>query len=186
MDGVQPKNSAKFTWIYVNLRVDAQANLGWISTPLEGQPGTGMFEIQSIGIDYAQNVVATLDLPAPVRLTALQIMYNPHGFQCSVLTPQRARCTGSYGVLGQEAPVTRVSFELRVRYRDQQHRYFALTADADGNAANDTSTVPIIVTPYIDVGFSLDSNPGALVMNVGEQASLDLTLTHRTQFRVQR
>jgi hypothetical protein len=176
-NGATPMFTSKITWIYVNLRIDVQAFLGWMHTPVEGQPGSGMFEIQSIGIDRAQNVVATLDVPAPVRLTGLQTTYNPYGFQCTVLTPQRAQCSGSFGVVGQEAALTRVSFGFESDTAISSTAQLTLTADGDGNAANDTSTAAINVNPYIDVGISLDSNPGVVVMNVGELTSLNLTLT---------
>ena len=58
------QHGSKVTWIYVNLRIDAQAtSFGIVWPTLQGQTGTGTFELQSIGIDFAQNVVATLEVP---------------------------------------------------------------------------------------------------------------------------
>ena len=174
-NGTQPVNAALFTWVYANLRVDAETRLIG-GTVLEGQAATSWFQLQSTGIDLAQNVVATLDVPAPIRLLALRTVYNPHGFQCSIVTPQRARCTGSYGLVGVEAAYTRVEFDFVSDTTTRGMAQLALTADGDGNAANDTSTAELRVNPYIDVGIALGANAPVVVMNVGEVTPVNLTL----------
>jgi hypothetical protein len=175
-DGSQPVSVALFTWVYANLRVDAGAGL--IGGPtLEGQTATGWFELQSTGIDLAQNVVATLDVPEPIRLLALRAVYNPHGFQCTIVTPQRARCTGSFGVVGVEAPLTRVQYDFVSDTATRGTAQLALTADGDGNADNDTSTAELRIDPYIDVGIALGANAPVVVMEVGEETPVYLTLS---------
>jgi hypothetical protein len=177
MNVTTPMFTSKITWIYVNLRLDAQASFGGVFSILEGQTGTATFDLSSIGIDLAQNVVGTLDVPAPIRLLAIRTTYNPHGFQCAILTPQRARCSGSYGVVDNEGALTRVQFDFTSDTATVGTAQLALTADDDGNPANDASSATINVNPYIDVGLSLNPDPGVLVMNVGELTPLNLTLT---------
>ncbi|MEO8064056.1 MAG: M12 family metallo-peptidase [Pseudomonadota bacterium] len=177
-NGAVHANTAKFTWVYVNLRIDAQATINWVQQTLEDQTGTGSFDLQSIGIDFAQHVVAILDVPAPIRLVALRPVYNPHGFQCVLLSAQRASCTGSYGVVGQEGALTRVQFDFVSATAVSGTAQLSLTADSDGNAANDATTASIQVNPYIDVGIGQSgANPGVVVMNVGDVTPVNLTLT---------
>jgi MYXO-CTERM domain-containing protein len=177
MNGTQAVNNAKFTWVYANLRVDAQASIVGNTATLEGLTGTGTFELQSTGIEFAQNVVATLDVPAPIRLLALRTVYNPHGFDCVIVTPQRARCTGSYGVVGQEGPLTRVQFDFTSDTATTGTAQLTLTADADGNPDNDSAQADLRVNQYIDVGIALAGNPDVVVMNVGEVTPVNLVLT---------
>jgi hypothetical protein len=177
MNGTQPAISSKVTWIYVNLRIDAQTSISTVWPTLEGQTGTGTFELSSTGIDFAQNVVGTLEVPAPIRLLAIRTVYNPHGFQCVVVTPQRAQCSGSYGVVGNEGALTRVQFDFTSDSAVSGTAQVSLTADDDGNVANDSASTSIVVNPFIDVGLSLTPDPGVLVMTVGEETPLNLMLT---------
>ncbi|HTU65637.1 MAG TPA: M12 family metallo-peptidase [Steroidobacteraceae bacterium] len=170
-------NTSKLTWIYVNLRIDAQATFNGSPATLEGRNGTGGFELQSIGIDYAQNVVAVLDVPAPIRLTELRTVYNPHGFQCVIVNPQRARCSGSFGVVGQEGALARVMYDFTSDTATSGTARLTLTADSDGNAANDSATTTIAVNPYIDLGIAAPAGLGVVVMSVGEVTPVNLTLS---------
>ena len=176
-NGALHANTAKFTFIYVNLRVDAQATIMGIGMSVESQVGTGQFELQSVGIDFAQNVVATLELPDAIRLQALRPIYNPHGFVCTIVTHNQAKCTGSYGVVGQEGPLTRVQFDFISDVAVSGNATLSLTADNDGNPANDVSTATLTVKPFIDVAIQRTAPPGIVVMNVGEVTSVNFSLT---------
>jgi hypothetical protein len=162
--------AAVFTWIRSNLRTDAAASLFTLDIN-EGQRGFANVDVQSIGIDPAGNVVATIDVPAPVRMLGVAAEYNPAGFQCSLVTSQRARCTGSFTSSPQ-------LFRARIDYTADVAALVDLTvditADNDGNSANDRAVFPLRVRPVIDL--RVTSPTRAVRMFVGETIAIDATV----------
>lgn len=163
------------TWIYANLRTDASAQVYAYSPIDEGQTGFGGFNVRSVGIDPIRDVVATLEVTEPARLTHLYA-YSGSGapWQCTQLTPQRARCIGSFE---SSTPGESRSFEYRFTSDTAMSGVATLTVTAtgDGDPANDSVESPFEVRLFRDVAVATASNN--VLMNVGETATLDLTLT---------
>jgi hypothetical protein len=171
MSGTMQQYSYAHTWVTSNLRIDAAADFGTVATVSEGQTGFGNFGFQSIGIDAAQNAVVTLDIPAPARLTSLSLMYSPPGWACVIVTPQQGRCSGSFSN-PPGSPYGRAQFEFVSDTPVDAQATLTLTADSDGNAANNTVTAPLRVRPNIDV--SVQATASNRIFNMGELGPVEV------------
>jgi hypothetical protein len=163
------------TLVYANVRVDVDTLMYAPSSVIEGQTGRTTFQVSSLGIDLAQNVVATVDVPAPLRLTAVNPTYNPHGFVCALLTQQRLQCTGSFSAAAGVFPQLRVEYDFVSDVAATGNLQLNVTASGDGDPANNSLQRPFQVTPYLDV--ALTTNLTRLVFIEGEVKPFDFTLS---------
>jgi len=140
-------NSAA-TEVYSNLPIDVVASTlnAW---SVEGLPSSGFAGMESVGLQPAQNVVATLDVPAEVRLAAMSVT-NANNWTCTLLTPQRGRCTGAFAATGGAS----ISYAFVSNVPGDYTAKLTISANGDGNAANNTSESILNIRPYLDAGIT--------------------------------
>ena len=145
------------TQIYSNLPIDVVASTLYAST-VESEPSSAFAGMESVGLQPAQNVVATLEVPAQVRLTAIGVT-NANNWTCTLLTPQRGRCTGAFATTGGASITYTFVSDVPGKYTSK----LTISADGDGNAANNTSESTLTVAPYLDVGITTTETQMQLV-----------------------
>jgi hypothetical protein len=175
-EGAISAYSSTFTWVYANVTVDVAANLGNSFGVDEGVIGEAGFNVETKGVDPGQNVTATIELAPPLRLLSIRYSNGPTGWNCEVLSPQRARCTGSFP--GGNLHTDRFAVAWYTFSSDTAGDHQAtLTVDAanDGNSTNNVATMTLPVRPYIDVAIN-GPNPPRLVI-AGQTTTIDATIT---------
>jgi hypothetical protein len=160
------------TQVLSALRVDAAAEIGGAPSAVsEGELGGGSFRVESRGIDAAQNVVATFEVPAAVRLTRVDASLTADPWQCVLETPQRGRCTGSF--------VTTTNLWAGFIFEsDTPGDYqgtLTISATDDGDAANNVAQVPIRILTFLDVGVSGPTQSRNFI--VGQTEDVTYTVT---------
>ena len=175
-DGANEVTYSSHTWIYSGLRVDVFAQINAYSFIDEGQSGSGDIRVSSVGIDPAQNVVATVEVPAPARLTRLTpaVPYTSAPWQCTLLTPQTGRCTGSFATA---SPGETRYFDYGFTSDTAMTGTATLTVSAtdDADATNNIAQSSFTIRPSYDLGLTTTST--GLVMNMGEVATANFTVT---------
>jgi len=129
--------------------------------------------LRAYGYEAAHNVVAVVEVPAAVRITAASFSSAiPHTWVCTLETAQRARCTTPvFGPdVSQELLYTVVS-DAPGTYTNR----VTVSADDDGNPANNTASPTLQINPYTDVAMSGLS--GHQLFQVGQTREFQLTLT---------
>jgi reprolysin (M12B) family zinc metalloprotease/uncharacterized protein DUF11 len=150
-DGAQERSRRFDTLIYSALQVDAVAQNGGPTYPVsEGELGGGGFRVETRGIDRAQNVVATFEVPAAVRLAHVVPDSTTDPWQCTLETPQRGRCTGSFVA----ASILSASFNFESDIAGDYQGTLTVSATNDGDTTNNVAQIPIQVLSYLDVGVS--------------------------------
>ena len=157
------------TQLYSNLPIDVVASTLFASS-LEGRPSSGFAGMESVGLLPAQNVVATLEVPAAVRLTAMSVT-NANNWTCTLLTPQRGRCTGAFAATGGASITYGFVSDVPGNYTAN----LTISADGDGNAANNTSESILTINPYLDVGITTTETQMQLV--AGQNHVVGFTVT---------
>lgn len=145
------------TQIYSNLPIDVVARTLYGSS-LEGQPGSAFAGMESVGLQPAQNVVATLEVPPEVRLTAMNVT-NANNWTCTLVNAQRGRCTGAFAATGGASITYAFISDVPGNYTAK----LTVTADGDGDATNNTSESILTISPYLDVGVSTTETQMQLV-----------------------
>ena len=145
------------TQVYSNLPIDVVASTLYASS-VEGQPGSTFAGMESVGLQPAQNVVATLEVPAAVRLTAMSVT-NANNWTCTLLTPQRGRCTGAFAATGGAS----ITYAFVSDVPGNHTTKLTVSADGDGNAANNTSEAILTIEPYLDAGITTSATQMQLV-----------------------
>jgi hypothetical protein len=165
----QVTDRAAYSDLYSNLLIDAIANAYFAST-LEGVAGSGYANLQSVGVQPAQNVVATLEVPPELRLTEIS-MAGVNTWTCSLLSPQRARCTGAFTDVGGAS--------LNYSFVSDVPGYYgvrlSVTADGDLNSSNDTSDASLQIDPYRDAAIATTET--ALQITAGQDRLVNFTVT---------
>jgi hypothetical protein len=171
-DGVGDDYNFRYFWVYSDQRLDAEASISSYRYVDEGQTGTLSVFVRSAGIDPIQDVVATVTVPLPVRLTNVYVNDAPPGFLCSIETPQSLRCTGSFTATRPGANVT-VTFVSDTEMTGVAT--LAVTGTGDGDTGNDIAQAPLEVRPPTDVGLIAPSSD--LFVMAGDLVTLEMTLT---------
>jgi hypothetical protein len=172
MDGTQERNRRFDTLIYSALQVDAVAQSNGPLYPVaEGELGGGGFHVESRGIDPAQNVVATFEVPAAVRLAHVIADGTTDPWQCTLETPQRGRCTGSF----VNATSLWASFNFDSDIPGDYQGTLTISATNDGDTTNNVAQIPIQILPFLDVGVTGPTE--ARNWLVGETHDLAYTVT---------
>ncbi|HEV7609851.1 MAG TPA: zinc-dependent metalloprotease family protein [Steroidobacteraceae bacterium] len=170
--------SSVYVSVYANVTVDASATMGSLLGSIdEGVTGLTGFVIETKGVNPAQNVTATLDLAAPLRLLSLKFDNGVPGWTCALLTPQRGRCTGSFpgGASYSQTHATMIyTFVSDTAVNGQAT--VTVEAAGDGNMTNNVAQASLLVAPYVDVGISAVPTPDRLVMT-GDTTTVDATIT---------
>jgi hypothetical protein len=158
LNGATQEYAWTHTWIYSAFRVDATADLyQFVYVLNEGQAAFTGILVSSPGVDPAQNVVATLDLPAPVRLTRFEMASGaPAGWTCAIVTPQQGRCTGSFASGSLNAWAT-IHLEFLSDTPVEGQATLTVAADEDANPDNNVKTATIRVQQYLDVSVTAAS-----------------------------
>ena len=129
--------------------------------------------LRAYGYEAAHNVVAVVEVPAAVRITAASFSSAiPHTWVCTLETAQRARCTTP--VFGPDV----IQELLYTVFSDAPGTYtnrVTVSADDDGNPANNTASPTLQINPYTDVAMSGLS--GHQLFQVGQTREFQLTLT---------
>jgi hypothetical protein len=136
------------TQIYSNVSLDVVASTLW-GESVEGQTGNAFAGMESVGLQPAQNVVATLEVPAEVRLTSMRVT-NANNWVCTLLTAQRGRCTGAFAAPGGAS----IAYDFISDVPGNYTVKLTISADGDVNPANDTSESMLAVRPYLDVSIT--------------------------------
>ncbi len=157
------------TQIYSNLPIDVVASALFASS-VEGQPGSAFAGVQSVGLQPAQNVVATLEVPAEVQLTAMNIT-NASNWTCTLLAPQRGRCTGAFAATGGAS----ITYAFISNVPGDHTARLTISADGDANAANNTSESILSVAPYLDLGITTSETQMQLI--AGQDHVVGFTVT---------
>lgn len=157
------------TQVYSNLPIDVVASI-LSAGVVEGQPASAYAGMESVGLQPAQNVVATLEVPAAVRLTAMSVT-NANNWTCTLLTPQRGRCTGAFAATGGVS----ITYGFVSDVPGDHTMRLTVSADGDGNAANNTSESILTITPYLDVGVTTTETQMQLV--AGQNRAVEFTVT---------
>jgi len=173
--GLSDVFASGFAWVYSALQVDVSVKmnrpLGVLS---EGEIGSSGIDIRSEGLDPAQNVVVTFDVPAPARLLNLSTsIVNPSGLQCVLVTPQRGRCTGSF--TSPQTGYTYVSFDHTSDAPLDGVMRVEMTADNDAEPSNNVAETPIRVVPFVDL--ALTSTAQDFMALLGQEKTIDLVVT---------
>ena len=163
------RGNSAVTQLYSNLLIDAVAS-ALFSSAVEGQPGSAFAGIESVGLQPAQNVVATIEVPAPVRLTAMNVT-NANNWACSLLTAQRARCTGAFADVGGAS----ITYAYISNAPGDYVAKLTISADGDLNASNNTSEATLNIGPYLDVGITTSETQMQLV--AGQDHVVGFTVT---------
>jgi hypothetical protein len=167
--------SSVFTHVYANVAIDVAAIAGNSFGVDEGVTSEVGFGVETRGINPAQNVTATFDVALPLQLVSVRFSDGPTGWTCAVLTPQRARCSGSfpggnfYNLNHAVAWVTFVSDTA-----GQGQATVTVTTTGDGDPTNDVATAPLTIRPYIDVSITAP-NDSRLLMQ-GDTTTVDATI----------
>jgi hypothetical protein len=161
------------TQIYSNLPIDVVASTLY-TTSVEGQPNNAFAGVESVGLLPAQNVVATLEVPVAVRLTAIGVT-NANNWTCTLLTPQRGRCTGAFASTGGASITYTYVSDVPGSYKTK----LTISADGDGNSANNISESTLNIDPYLDVGIVATETQMQLV--AGQDHLVGLTVTTGTR-----
>jgi hypothetical protein len=160
------------TQIFSALRVDAAVLVGQQPYPVpEGELGGGSFRVDTRGVDPAQNVVATFEVPASVRLTRVTANSTADPWQCTLETPQRGRCNG--GFAGATSLWADFNFDSDVP--GNYEGTVTISATDDGDASNNVARIPIIIEPFLDVGVTGATQPRNFF--VGDIEDIDFTVT---------
>jgi hypothetical protein len=149
--------NSTLTNLYSNLPIDAVASTLYAST-VEGQPASAFAGVESVGLQPAQNVVATLDVPVEVRLTAMSVT-NANTWTCALMTPQRGRCTGAFAARGGVS----ITYSFVSDVPGNHTARLTISADGDGDAANNTSESILAIEPYLDAGITTSETQMQLV-----------------------
>jgi hypothetical protein len=157
------------TQIYSNLQIDAIARTLYASA-VEGRTSIGYAGVESVGLQPAQNVVATLEVPAPMQLTSMSVT-NVNTWACTLLTPQRGQCTGAFTGTGGVS----ISYGFSSDVPGDYTAKLTITADGDGDAANNTSESILTVAPFLDAGIATTETSMHLV--AGQDHVVQLTVT---------
>jgi len=136
------------TQIYSNLSLDVVASTLW-GESVEGRTGSAFAGMESVGLQPAQNVVATLEVPAEVRLTSMRVT-NANNWVCTLLTPQRGRCTGAFAATGGAS----IAYDFISDVPGNYPAKLTISADGDVNPANDISESMLTIRPYLDVSIT--------------------------------
>lgn len=160
--------------IFSNLRIDVT---GWVSSYSlsdEDQVANGSFTVQSAGIDPAQNVVAVLELPAPARITRVNIDSNPGGWQCVLVDDRHARCQGSFPA-NVSSQYIYVSYDYVSNLAMSGEAVLTVSATDDGDASNNVARYAFVVRPAQDVGIATTQTD--IVLTAGQSTAVDFTVT---------
>jgi hypothetical protein len=162
------------TWIYSNARVDVLALVSGFLRFDEGQSAQGNALVRSVGIDPAQNVVYTIEVPSPAKLTRLALSIAAPGWTCAIVTPQRGRCMGSFEA-GAPGATAWLGYVVSSDTAMTGNVTGTVTATDDGDATNDSASAQFEVLPALDAGIS-SSQPNLLI-DANETTTVNVTLT---------
>ncbi|HET9865547.1 MAG TPA: zinc-dependent metalloprotease family protein [Steroidobacteraceae bacterium] len=177
--GVDPnyRRASVFTNIYANYEIDVVASASANFGVDEGVTGDAALIISTTGIEPAQNVTGTIELPAPMRLQSIEMSGGgPLGWTCELLTTQRGHCTGSFTPDANQY-LNSVAVIAYTFVSDVAGDYQAtLTAEVtgDGNADNNVVQAPLQVRPFLDVGINGPQQERLLL--VGQTTTVDATI----------
>jgi hypothetical protein len=172
LDGAEERIKPFHTFIYSNLRVDAVAMTGALPFPVsEGELSGGSFRVQTRGVDRAQNIVAIFEVPTAVRLERVTENQSPDPWQCTLETPQRGRCIGSFATMNDLFADFIFDSEIPGDYQGT----LTVTATDDGDASNNILQIPIRILPFLDVAVTGPTQPRNFL--VGQTVDLDYTVT---------
>jgi len=169
LDGL---NNGAQVRIQARFQADAQV-LPSSGTAWDGVETTMAVTLRAYGYEAAHNVVAVVEVPAAVRITAASFRSAiPHTWTCTLETAQRARCTTP--VFGPD--VTQELLYTIISDTPGTHNgQVTVSADDDGNPANNTASPALQINPYMDVAMSGLS--GHQLFQVGQTREFQLTLT---------
>jgi hypothetical protein len=163
-----------YAQVRVQARFQADAlvllSSGWA---LEGVETPMAVTIRAYGYEAAHNVVAVVEVPAALRITAASFNSAiPHTWICTLETAQRARCTTpTFGPDATQELLYTVISDTPGTYNGQ----VTVSADDDGNPTNNTANAELQIAAYTDVAMSGLS--GHLLFQVGQSREFQLTLT---------
>lgn len=157
------------TQLYSNVPIDVVAGTLYSGT-VEGVPASTFASVESVGLQPAQNVVATLEVPAAVQLTAMAVT-NANNWTCTLVTPQRGRCTGAFSATGGVS----ITYSFVSNVPGSYTARLTVTADGDANTANDTSESILLIEPFLDVGIATTETQMQLI--AGQDRVIGFTVT---------
>jgi hypothetical protein len=171
-----PSFSGAYTQVYSNVTVDVAAGLGSNFGVDEDEIGGGGFNIETKGVDPAQNVTATIELAPPLRLLTIGPYNGPAGWTCAVETEQRGRCTGSFpgGPLWSDRIAVMQYTYVSATAGDHATK-LTVSATNDGDASNNVANSSLLVRPLIDIAI-VAPNPDRNLL-VGQTTVVDATIT---------
>ncbi|MEJ0085109.1 MAG: M12 family metallo-peptidase [Pseudomonadota bacterium] len=175
-NGADIAYSGVFTWVYASLAVDVAAVVGNSFGVVEGAIASSAFQVVSEGVNPAQNVTATIELAAPLRLLTLGFNNGPSGWTCALLTSQRGRCTGSFpgGALSNQISAT-MGFTFVSDTAVDGDATITVTATDDGDPTNNVAHATLQVRPIVDIGIS--GPLAARMLLTGQTTTVDATIT---------
>ena len=172
-DGAEERNKRHDTYIYSNLRIDAVAQTGSEPPPIsEGELNGGSFRVRTQGVERAQNVVAVFEVPAAVRLERVTAHQTPDPWQCTLETPQRGRCTGSFLNAND---FLWADFIFDSETPGDYQGTLTITATDDGDVSNNVVQIPIRILPFLDVAVTGPTEPRNFL--VGQAEDFNYTVT---------
>lgn len=142
-------------------------------TAWDGVETTMAVTLRAYGYEAAHNVVALVEVPAALRITAANFSSAiPHTWVCTLETAQRARCTTP--VFGPDV-TQELLYTIIGDTPGTYNAQVTVSANDDGNPANNTASPQLQINPYTDVAMSGLS--GHQMFQVGEAREFQLTLT---------
>ena len=143
------------TQIFSALRVDAVALMASPTAAPEGETGLGTFRVETRGVELAQNVVATFEVPASVHIQRAVLNTNPDPWECAVETAQRVRCMGSFVA----ATSLWVDFIFDSDVPGDYEGTLTVAAPDDGDPSNNVIRIPIRIEQFLDVSVTGPTQP---------------------------
>jgi hypothetical protein len=176
--GVAPgyQFSGVFTSVYANFQTDVAADASSNFGIDEGRTGNAALIVYTRGIIPAQNATGTIEVPAPMRLLSIEVSNGPSGWTCELLTPQRARCTGSFPSSGNQYidSMAVLAYSFTSDTAGDYQATITVDVSGDGDLTNNVVQPTLQVRPYLDVGINA-SNLERMVL-VGETINVDATI----------
>jgi hypothetical protein len=163
------------TWIYANLTIDVGPNAANTYPVDEGLTGQARFGIETMGIEKAQDVTATIELAPPMRLLSLAPDDTQAGWTCVLLTPQSGRCTGSFPLGGFPNEVVNMSYTFMSDMAGNGEGTITANAAGDGDPTNNVAHVTMPIRPFLDVAVTGSTQGRTLV--AGQTTTIDATIT---------
>jgi hypothetical protein len=161
--GLYTANDEDFTNNSANVNVSFRfadevvlSHFAGIQRVVEGVSIRESGDVRAAGVNAAQNLRLTFDIPAPAHVLAASL----DGGTCQITQGRQVLCTRA------SLPTNQVAYfaiDVRANEPGSFHGEFAVTADADTLTNNNTSSRDLNVVPFTDVGLRKTGSPSYLL-----------------------